>query len=72
MLPHYFTDHPNRGFEEYRFALPQSTHDEQVGVYHCQEKLQGYDYVGVIDFDEYVVHGDFLTYKDILEVNNLS
>ena len=39
-----------------------------MGVYSCQEKLQGYDYVGVIDFDEYIVHEKFISYKDFLKV----
>ena len=39
-----------------------------MGVYSCQEKLQGYDYVGVIDFDEYIVHEKFMNYKDFIKV----
>ena len=65
-----FLGFSDRGFEEYRFTLPQCSHDKQVGVYSCQEKLQGYDYVGVVDFDEYIVHNKLWSFKDILNVCN--
>lgn len=65
-LPGKLIGFQDRGFEEYRFSLPQCSHDKQVGVYSCQEKLQGYDYVGVVDFDEYIVHDQLWSYKDIL------
>ncbi|CAG2212550.1 unnamed protein product [Mytilus edulis] len=65
-LPGKVIGFSDRGFEEYRFTLPQCSHDKQVGVYSCQEKLQGYDYVGVVDFDEYIVHDKLWSYKDIL------
>ena len=28
--------------------------DEQVVVYDCIEKLKGYNFVGIVDFDEFV------------------
>ena len=35
--------------------------DEQLTVYDCHDRLRGYDFVGIIDLDEFVVpkHGNF-------------
>ena len=39
--------------------------DEQVAVYDCLEKLKGFNFVGIIDFDEIVYTG--VTYKHNLK-----
>ena len=33
----------------------QAWNDEQIPVYDCLEKLKGYKYLAVIDFDEYII-----------------
>ena len=33
----------------------QAWNDEQISVYDCLEKLRGYKYLAVIDFDEYII-----------------
>ena len=33
----------------------QAWNDEQLPVYDCLEKLRGYKYMAVVDFDEYII-----------------
>ena len=33
----------------------QAWNDEQIPVFDCLEKLRGYKYLAVIDFDEYIM-----------------
>ncbi|XP_052088203.1 uncharacterized protein LOC127725301 isoform X2 [Mytilus californianus] len=57
----------DRSFALHQWHYHQSTHDEQVAVYSCKEILQGFAFVAVVDFDEYIVHGNFLVYTEMLK-----
>ncbi|XP_071145719.1 uncharacterized protein [Mytilus edulis] len=57
----------DRGFESTNWHLEQSSHDEQVAVYTCQTYFQGYEFVAVIDFDEFIVHDKFMSYMTMLK-----
>lgn len=57
----------DRGFESTSWHSEQSPHDEQVAVYTCQTYLQGYEFVAVIDFDEFIVHDKFMSYMTMLK-----
>lgn len=58
----------DRGFESGNWHFEQSNHDEQIAVYTCQAFLQGYELVTIIDFDEFIVHEQFISYKTMLKV----
>ena len=55
-LCYFFTDAP---VHEIGDKVEASWTDEQLTVYDCHARLQGYDFVGVIDLDEFLVpkHG---------------
>ena len=57
-----FTDAP---VHEIGDKVKASWTDEQLTVYDCHARLQGYDFIGVIDLDEFLVpkHG---TLKDLI------
>ncbi|CAC5419446.1 unnamed protein product [Mytilus coruscus] len=57
----------DRGFSPHKWHYHQSTHDEQVAVYSCKEILQGFDFVAVVDLDEYIVHENFSIYTEMLK-----
>ncbi|VDI50890.1 Hypothetical predicted protein [Mytilus galloprovincialis] len=57
----------DRGFESTNWQSEQSPHDKQVAVYSCQTYLQGYEFVAVIDFDEFIVHDKFMSYMTMLK-----
>ncbi|CAG2205841.1 unnamed protein product [Mytilus edulis] len=61
----------DRGFESTSWQFEQSDHDEQIAVYTCQEFLQGYELVAIIDFDEYIVQDTFKSYKTMLKTELL-
>ena len=47
-----FTEYVKRYVGE---KIPEAWNDEQVVVYDCQARLSGYNYVSVLDFDEFLV-----------------
>ena len=47
-----FTENVKRYVGE---KVPEAWNDEQVVVYDCQARLSGYNYVSVLDFDEFLV-----------------
>ncbi|VDH90507.1 Hypothetical predicted protein [Mytilus galloprovincialis] len=61
----------DRGFESSNWHFEQSNHDEQIAVYTCQAFLEGYELVTIIDFDEFIVHEQFISYKTMLKTELL-
>lgn len=57
----------NRTFEVGGRVFPQFSHDEQVSVYHCKERLQGYQYAAVVDFDEFIVSSKNQTTLELIQ-----
>ncbi|CAC5386794.1 unnamed protein product [Mytilus coruscus] len=57
----------DRGFEKNRWHMFQSVHDEQLAVFTCEQLLQGFAFVAVIDFDEYIIHNKFMTYSEFMK-----
>ncbi|XP_063399447.1 uncharacterized protein LOC134684094 [Mytilus trossulus] len=57
----------DRGFESTNWHFDQSVHDEQVAVYTCQAYFQGYELVTIIDFDEFIVQDELISYKTMLK-----
>ncbi|CAC5419442.1 unnamed protein product [Mytilus coruscus] len=58
-----------RGFSPHKWLYNQSTHDEQVAVCLRKEILQGFDFVSVVDLDEYIVHGNFSIFTEMIKYN---
>ena len=48
----HFSDNPYRRVGQ---KNGQAWNDEQVVVYHCYDRLVNFKFVGVIDFDEFIV-----------------
>ena len=48
----FFTENVKRYVGE---KTPEAWNDEQVVVHDCQARLSGYNYVSVLDFDEFLV-----------------
>ena len=48
----FFTENVKRYVGE---KVPEAWNDEQVVVHDCQARLSGYNYVSVLDFDEFLV-----------------
>ncbi|KAK3586273.1 hypothetical protein CHS0354_022600 [Potamilus streckersoni] len=40
--------------------------DEQILVYYCQDRLAGYSFIGVIDFDEFIVPQQDRNFKELM------
>ncbi|KAL4240925.1 hypothetical protein ACF0H5_001708 [Mactra antiquata] len=51
----YEFDIPEKVLRDVGDETVQSWNDEQVTLYDCQEMLYLYDYVGVVDFDEFLI-----------------
>lgn len=67
VLPSHNTEYAKRGFDTKHRVFPQFFHDEQISVYHCKERLQGYEFVSVTDFDEFIVPAKQKTIKQLLK-----
>ena len=46
----------------------QAWNDEQIAVFDCQERLKYYDYVAVIDTDEFVIPTATKSLKNALKI----
>lgn len=48
----------------FRRPTPKGEQDQNLAIAHCQQKLQGYDFVANIDFDEFIVQSNLANVKE--------
>lgn len=52
----------------FRRPTPNGEQDQNLALAHCQQKLQGYDFVANIDFDEFIVQSNLQNVKEYFKV----
>ncbi|XP_071090088.1 uncharacterized protein [Haliotis cracherodii] len=70
-VPYQLPGHLERSFRKGNRSFPQFSHDEQLAIFDCRERLSGYSHVAGIDLDEIIVPRSGQTLKQLLK-NSLS
>ena len=58
----FFSDNPKRSVGQ---KNAQVWNDEHVTIYHCHDRLINYKFVGVLDFDEFIIPHKDRNFKEL-------